>query len=148
MEQDPTTISSSPLASFSNFLVHLSPNSLDTLAEHYNDRIEFQDPINQGQGLDYLKLVFADFFKQLQEPSFELLASSGNEESGFVKWILNYKFRGKARQLPGVTFVAFDQSGKVIQHEDFWDASHGVYGEFPLLGLSLRSIQKVLRVKA
>jgi len=136
-----------PLSSFSSFLAELRPGSLDHLETYYSDRIDFKDPINEGQGLAYLKFVFEDFFKQLQQPTFELLESRGDDQAAFIKWVLLYKFRGKQRELPGVTFVSFEESGKVCRHEDFWDAAHGVYGEFPLLGLSLRSIQKALRVK-
>jgi hypothetical protein len=34
----------------------------------------------------------------------------------------------------GVTHLRFDEAGRIILHQDFWDSAEGLYRHIPVLG--------------
>ncbi|WP_411845804.1 nuclear transport factor 2 family protein [Roseibacillus persicicus] len=136
-----------PVARITYFLANLQPESLEQLGEHYSERVQFDDPINEGHGLDDLRVIFEDLFKQLKNISLDITDSRGDEQAAFLKWVMRYRFRGKARELPGVSYFTFNKEGKVTSQRDYWDAAEGVYSEIPGIGLTLRGIRKMVQVR-
>lgn len=136
-----------PIARISSFLAELSPDSLGRLGDYYSERIHFTDPVNEGHGLDDLTAIFEDLFKQLKDISMDLTISRGDENEAFIKWVMRYRFRGKERELPGVSYFTFSKDGKVSSQQDYWDASVGVYAEFPGVGMTLRGLKKLVKVR-
>lgn len=136
-----------PIARISSFLAEFSPDSISRLGDYYSERIHFTDPMNEGHGLDDLAVIFEDLFKQLKNISMDLTDSRGDENAAFLKWVMRYRFRGKERELPGVSYFTFHKDGRVSSQQDYWDASVGVYAEFPGIGLTLRSLKRLVRVR-
>lgn len=136
-----------PVARITFLLANLTPESLEKLDDHYNERVEFTDPINEGHGIDDLRIIFEDLFKQLKKVSMDVTESRGDEQAAFLKWVMRYQFRGKARELPGVSYFTFDKEGKVASQRDYWDSATAVYGEFPGVGMTLRGIKKIVQVR-
>ncbi len=136
-----------PSERLANFLGQLQPEQLVLLPEYYATEIEYQDPINEATGLEQLDRVLQDLFKQLQEIRFEPLTVLGDSQQGFYRWMMHYQFRGRARSLPGVSYFQFNDEGKAVRHTDYWDASFSVYGEFPLVGLAMKGVRRVVRVR-
>lgn len=144
MDKNPATLH--PIARITSFFTTLQPDSLARLEDYYNDRIHFLDPINEGSGIADLHTIFQDLFKQLKDISFDVTVSRGDEKEAFLKWVMRYHFRSKERELPGVSYLSFDKEGKVINQQDFWDASAGVFEEVPGLGTAIRSLRKKVQV--
>lgn len=136
-----------PIARISSFLAELSPDSVSRLGDYYCERIRFTDPVNEGHGIEDLAAIFGDLFKQLKDISMDLTDSRGDEKAAFLKWVMRYRFRGKERELPGVSYFTFGADGKVTSQQDYWDASIGVYSEFPGVRLTLRGLKKLVRVR-
>lgn len=133
----------SALDVMAEFLGELSEENLGNLSERYAPKARFQDPMNSGESLDDLELIFKDLFKQLKEIKMEITAK---HEPGALEWVMHYRFRGKERALPGGSFFEFDDQGLVARQRDYWDAGVGVYAEFPLLNVALRGIRKMVSV--
>ena len=129
------------------FFENLSPDCVENLDKLYAANIRFQDPVNTGEGLDDLKAIFEDLFKQLKELKMTTVSRQGDEKSGSMEWVMSYKFRGKSRELPGGSWFEFDQAGKIRAQRDYWDAGEGIYREFPGLGFVLGRIKKLVRVR-
>lgn len=137
----------SALDRIGEYFSNLAPETLAQLGEHYAPDVHFLDPINEGRGLADLQAIFEDLFKQLKNVKITVVARSGDQEQGFLRWTMDYTFRGKSRTLPGTSHFTFDTNGKVASQHDFWDAGFGVYAEFPMLGAALRGIRKMVRVR-
>jgi len=123
-----------------------TPQIVDRLSEYYSESATLTDPVNSATGLDEVKLVYRDLFKQLGNVKMTVTDMAGDGQAGFLKWSMAYTFRKKPREIPGVSHVTFTEDGKIATQRDYWDASDGVYGEFPGLGLAIRSIRKMIRV--
>ena len=122
------------------------PEMIDQLGDFYAEDATLIDPINHATGLDQIKLVWEDLFKQLKDIHFDILRSEGGEQHAFFEWKMSYRFRGKDRSIPGVSHFIFSEAGLIQSQRDYWDASDVVYGEFPGLGLAIRGIRKMVRV--
>ncbi len=119
---------------------------VDSLGDYYADDATLTDPINAAKGLGEVKLVYKDLFKQLGNVQMTVSDMAGDDNAGFLRWTMSYTFRKKPREIPGVSYVTFTPEGKILSQHDYWDASDGVYGEFPGLGLAIRGIRKMVRV--
>ncbi len=136
------------LAKMAAFFSEMSPENVVQVRDLYAQDATFRDPINEVKGAHAIEEVMADLFRQLKNIRVVVREMHGNEDAGCLLWNMHYEFRGKSRTIPGVSHFRFDQSGKVVAQEDYWDASFVLYGEFPGLGLAMRGIRRMVQVKA
>lgn len=136
-----------PLAPFVRFLEGFSPASLEHLGDVYSPGAAFRDPLHEVRGLAALRQVHRHTLHQLQEVAIEVLDAHGDDLSGFVRWRMRFLVRGRAEKVDGCSHLRFAADGRVLDHEDFWDASFPVYGGFPLVGWALRGIRKLVTAR-
>lgn len=134
------------LGNFLTFYQSLDADSVSQLPDYYAGDAELIDPINHARGIAEVEMVFADLFKQLQDIEFRIAEAHQVGEHIHMVWDMDYRFRGKARTLAGATHLRLGEHGLIVWQRDYWDATHGVYGEFPLLGFALRKIRKMVQV--
>ncbi len=139
--------SNRPVDCFVLFLQTMDESSCERLGDIYDEAVHFTDPVNEASGLDQMETVYRDLFKQLKQITFRIMDQAAGDPTSFIHWEMSYQFRGKSRKLPGITMLGFNHSGKVILQKDYWDASKGVYEEFPLMGVATRTLRKIVRVK-
>jgi hypothetical protein len=135
------------LARMAGFFQEMSPQTVARVAELYAPQATFRDPINEATGAKAIEKVMADLFHQLRNIRIVVREMHGDDDAGCLLWTMHYDFRGKQRTLPGVSHFAFNEAGLVTAQEDYWDASFVLYGEFPILGLMMRGIKRMVRVK-
>lgn len=135
------------LARMAGFFQEMNAQSVERVAELYAPQATFRDPINEAKGIVAIEKVMADLFHQLRNIRIVVREMQGEERAGCLLWTMYYDFRGKQRTLPGVSHFTFNAQGLVTAQEDYWDASFVLYGEFPLLGMVMRGIKRMVRVK-
>tara|TARA_A100001037_G_scaffold288130_1_gene298400 strand:- start:184 stop:618 length:435 start_codon:yes stop_codon:yes gene_type:complete len=134
------------IAPLAQFLEGLQPDSLHSLGEVYDEAVQFTDPLNQATGLEQLREVYVDLFRQLEEIRMTLREVQANPQGGFLLWTMDYRFRRKPRTIQGVTHALVNRSGRVTHQSDYWDASFPVYGEFPVVRTLMKAIRRMVRV--
>ncbi len=135
------------LTSIAGFFNGLAPGKLDALGDIYSPGIEFRDPLHQVHGLAALRQVFEHLFQQLKDLSIIVTDAHGDDRTGFLLWEMSYSFRGAQRVITGTSHIRFAADGRVAAQTDHWDASFPVYGEFPVLGLAMRGIKRLVTAK-
>lgn len=77
---------------------------------------------------------------------FEDVATSGNDT--YVRWRMSYRSKVLSKKEDivtiGMTHLRFDESGKVVLHQDFWDSTRGVFQHVPVVGAGIRLVKKRL----
>jgi steroid Delta-isomerase len=134
------------LAPVAGFFNGFEPGKLDSLGDFYSPGVEFQDPLNHTRGLPALRRVYEHLFQQLSGIAMTVTDAHGDDRTGFLLWTMNYQFRGKSRSIVGTSHLCFAPDGRVATQTDHWDASFPVYGEFPLIGLTMRGIKRLVSV--
>ena len=129
------------------FFDGFAPDKLDMLGDVYSPGVEFRDPLHQVKGLSALRHVFGQMFKQLGDLTVKVTDAHGDERTGFLLWEMRYRFRGSDRVITGTSHLRFAADGRVAVQTDHWDASFPVYGEFPMMGLAMRGIKRLVATK-
>ena len=77
---------------------------------------------------------------------FDDVAESGGDY--YFRWVMDVKLKkfkpGETLRSIGMTHVRFDEQGKVVMHQDYWDAAQGLFEHVPVLGSVIRAIKKRL----
>ncbi|MEM7144534.1 MAG: nuclear transport factor 2 family protein [Verrucomicrobiota bacterium] len=138
-----------PAERMAGFFNSFGPDQLDRVDELYAPDAVFEDPLNKGEGRAHIRAVFEDTCKQLKNISINVTDTlpAPDNRSAFIRWQMQYRFRGKSFDIPGVTHLHFDEHGAITSQRDFWDASLPVYGEFPPIGFFMKRIKKFIAVK-
>ena len=63
----------------------------------------------------------------------------------YFRWIMKVRMKkvakGETITTPGNTLVRFDQNGRILIHQDYWDSTSGLFEHVPVLGYGIRAIK-------
>jgi len=66
----------------------------------------------------------------------------------YVRWSMEVRTRNLAGGEPtvteGVSQLRFDEQGRIILHQDFWNPAAGIYQHLPLLGPAIRYVNGLI----
>ena len=66
----------------------------------------------------------------------------------YVRWTMEIRTKNLAGGQPivteGVSQLRFDEAGRVILHQDFWNPASGIYQHLPLLGPAIRFVNGLI----
>lgn len=66
----------------------------------------------------------------------------------YVRWTLEVRTKSLAGGKPiiteGVSQLRFDEQGRIVLHQDFWNPAAGVYQHLPLLGPAIRFVNGLI----
>ncbi len=126
---------------------NLTPQSLETdLAPLFANKVFFKDPFNAVTGKQATLAIFKHMFKTVSYPKFTVTSAAVDGDIGLLHWQFNFvlKSNQSQQQIEGMSRIRFDSQGLVSEHIDYWDAGEQVYSKVPLLGWSIRQINKRL----
>jgi hypothetical protein len=136
------------LTRIKDFLSHLmDEQSRARTADVYADDAFFNDTIKTEIGAAKIEEYFdgtADNAEAI-EVEFQDMARSGNDY--YLRWVMDVRFkkfhRGRSFRTIGMTHVRFDEQGRVILHQDYWDSAAGFFQHVPVLGGGIRYIKSL-----
>ena len=120
-------------ALFTNYTIE---NLSSNLGEVYADEFYFRDAFKAFTALEPLKEYFLHGFQSLEgaEFVFNNIARSGGDF--YIDWTMRLDFKktptGTWEESIGVTRMRFNNEGKVIFHQDYWDPTDIVYRRIPI----------------
>jgi len=135
-----------PLRRFCEFYRDYSPAWLARLGELYAPSFEFHDPFTVIRAdLGQLEHHFAKAF-DLAASKFLVEDAAVGQDGACVRWTWVWKWKpGSTEQrVPGVTWLRFDASGKVVFHQDLFDTASSIFDVVPVLGGLLRALRRRL----
>ena len=80
----------------------------------------------------------------MDELAFDLQDVAVHDGNYYFRWITQFSPKGKKDDvihLPGVSHVRFDKEGRIVFHQDFWDAGV-IYERLPVIGFFIRWLKK------
>jgi hypothetical protein len=119
------------------------------ITEHYAVDATFDDPLVSVKGIDDIQAQFRflTYFSYVHsEISSVLLSTTTSEQLTEIRDLViidaTVRFGVLFISLPvrSITRFEFNQSGKIIKHEDVWSLKH-VLGSFPIAGWIYESIR-------
>lgn len=106
--------------------------------ELYAETFYFNDTLVTIRDRDALVKYLLKTQSQLQaiEVSGIKTLASGNDI--FISWVMTTEFQilgsQQSVQSIGISHLRFDEQGKIILHQDFWDSAAGFFEQIPVFG--------------
>lgn len=138
----------SPLAAWAAFWEGLRPSTIPQLRHLCVPEIRFIDPFNDLVGVDRMERLLIHMFDTVTDPRFMVEDQAMGAKAGYLRWRFTGVASGRAITLEGMSEIRFAADGKVILHQDHWDAGAQIYGHVPLLGAGIRFVRRRLSLPA
>lgn len=128
----------------------LQPDTIDALLQRYAETARFRDPFNDVRGRAAIGAVFAHMFATVDRPRFVVTGRFAAEREIVLRWDFRFSSQrlGGEQCITGLSTLAFDDAGLVVEHLDYWDPAAGLYEKLPLLGWLMRRLRGALSAPA
>lgn len=123
-------------------------DSIEMYEKYFDSTSTFTDPFQKVKGVDAIFKIFQRMYRDLYDPIFTINEVVTQNTVAYIRWTFSFSFseNKKVHVFEGISRVEFSSDGKVLKHQDYWDAAEHVYEHMPLIGSVLRFIKK--RIKA
>ena len=108
----------------------------------------FNDTIATEVGIDAVEKYLLKTAEGAEKVSAKIndVAVSGSD--CYVRWTMEIRTKNLAGGKPvvteGVSQLRFDEQGRILLHQDFWNPANGIYGHLPLLGPAIRFVNGLI----
>ena len=102
------------------------------------------DTLKTLHGAPAIETYFLDTMKNSESVTveFEDVVESGGFY--YFRWVMDVKMKklrkGETIRTIGITHIRFDEQGRVVLHQDYWDSTTGLFEHVPVLGSGIRAI--------
>ena len=134
------------IARFESFLSVMNESTVRTNTRNvYAENAFLNDTLKTVHGERAIEAYFLGSAANCESITvrFDDVAESNGEY--YFRWVMDVKFKkfrkGETVTTIGMTHIRFDESGKVVLHQDYWDSAAGVYENIPVLGAVIRKIK-------
>ncbi len=135
------------IARFKGFLGNWSPDTIrQQSALVYAPEAFLNDTLKTLRGSDAIR----DYFLATAENAESITVQFDDVTRGadgfyYFRWVMDVRMKkiakGETIRTLGITLVRFDEQGRVLIHQDYWDSAAGLWEHVPLLGRGIRSIR-------
>jgi hypothetical protein len=126
-------------------LAHFTEDTIKKyVRELYAPTAYYRDSFTQKQGVENIETYFIQGTRTMDELAFDLQDIAVHDGNYYFRWITQFSQKGKKDDvihLPGVSHVRFDKEGRIVFHQDFWDAGV-IYERLPVIGFFIRWLKK------
>jgi hypothetical protein len=120
----------------------------DNIRRHVRDLYEhnayYRDSFTEMQGVENIESYLIQGTHIMQDLTFDLQDVAVHDGNYYFRWITRFSPKWKKDEvthLPGMSHVRFNKEGKIIFHQDFWDAGV-IYERLPVVGFFIRWLKK------
>lgn len=112
----------------------------------YADPMYFNDSLKTFTARDALIEYMQTTAEMLEhsEVAIDQVLREGNDV--FVRWTMAFETSAMGRSITsrsvGMTHLRFDDKGRILVHQDFWDSATGLYRHLPVVGYALDQVDK------
>ncbi|MBT8333626.1 MAG: nuclear transport factor 2 family protein [Desulfobacterales bacterium] len=137
-----------PLDSFLEVYEKLDAENLHLLDHLYSDDISFIDPAHKIEGLAALKKYFFELYQNVSSINFSFYHHQQQDNNAYIQWQMNLRHprlnRNQEIIVPGISYLHYNQLGKVSLHRDYFDLGAMLYEQLPLLGSIIKAVKRRL----
>lgn len=135
-------------AAIERFVTFYTTYTEDNITRHVRDLYAqdayYRDSFTEMEGVDNIESYLIQGTKIMQDLTFDLQDIAVHDGNYYFRWITRFSQKQKEDEvthLPGMSHVRFNKEGKIIFHQDFWDAGV-IYERLPVIGFIIRWMKK------
>jgi hypothetical protein len=134
---------------FAQFFGNLNERNVrENLRKTYADKLYFNDTLKEISDVDALEHYLLDTAANVESCTVTIHDVVSKNGDYYVRWemfITFKKFRkGEVQPSIGITHLRFDKDGRIVFHQDYWDAAANLFEKVPVVGWMIRKIKKRL----
>ncbi|PLX55050.1 MAG: hypothetical protein C0629_14530 [Chromatiales bacterium] len=137
---------SAAIARLQDFLAAMSADGIRAdIRNVYAQNVFFNDTLKTVVGVDALEEYLLETVQRTSfvRVRFDDVVRSGHDY--YLRWFMEYQSDrindGAVVSSIGMSQIRFDDSGKVVLHQDYWDSTGGLFERAPVVGWLLRKIK-------
>jgi hypothetical protein len=140
-------VDSQTVEAFTQFLMTIGqPGAADSARKLYAEEMHFSDALMHTRNREIVVEHFEGLGKAGTSVNVEMHQTLVSGPDIYLVWSMKATFKPLIKTVEsdtlGITHLRFDQEGRVILHQDFWDSGLGFYSHVPLLGGIVRAVNK------
>lgn len=138
------------LERFARFFSSFEPDRIERLLpDTYASDVWFNDTLKTIAGAHALAHYLAESAAAVEACKVSIEDTTRTAQGEYlVRWRMMIRFRKLRRGVDtwtvGISHLRFDAEGRVVYHQDYWNAADGLYEHVPLLGGLIRAIKRRL----
>jgi hypothetical protein len=110
----------------------------ENLRELYAEDLYFNDTLVTIRSIDELITYMANTTNNTTEATVEIVDVAKSESDYYLRWTMDFTFNARGKTIRsksiGMTQVRFNEQGKVVFHQDYWDSANAFYQHLPIVG--------------
>jgi len=115
----------------------------------YAPDVFFNDTLKSVRGVDALGHYLKDSAAAVEQCRVQILSTTRSEEGEhLLRWRMRIRFkrlrRGVDTETVGLSHLRLGADGRIVYHQDYWNAADGLYEHVPVLGSLIRMIKRRL----
>jgi len=105
----------------------------------YAQKAYYRDSFTEMQGVENIESYLIQGTHLMQDLTFDLQEVAVHDGNYYFRWITRFSLKRKKEVIHflGMSHVRFNKEGKIIFHQDFWDAGI-IYERLPIIGFFIR----------
>lgn len=115
----------------------------------YADRVHFNDTLITLESGEAVAEYMRDTGKRVSDCRVIVDHALRDGPDVFIRWTMHFESKawglGVDSKSVGMTHLRFDDEGRVILHQDFWDAAGGLYEHLPIVGAVVRTAKRLMK---
>ncbi|MGJ8663522.1 MAG: hypothetical protein ACSHWU_07720 [Marinicella sp.] len=120
----------------------------ENIRKVYADKLYFNDTFKIIGNIEDLIHYLSHSAEQVENTHVEILDVIRSEEDYFIRWSMKMQLKIKGKEINshsiGMTQIRFNQAGKIMFHQDFWDSSEAFFEHLPFMGRFVKNIKSML----
>ena len=138
------------LQRFSRFFSDFSPERIESLLpQTYAEDVVFDDTLKTVRGLEALAHYLGESAAAVEACRVEIVDEvRGGDGDYFLRWRMMIRFkrfrRGQDTWSIGMSHLRFNAEGRVVYHQDYWNAADGLFQHIPVIGFLIRAVKRRL----
>jgi steroid delta-isomerase len=134
------------LIRYQKFAEQLTDESVEEFREFASPNVRYRGPLMDARGVDAALAYMHKWFTDLDDLHFETKGFARDGRKAFTHWRMTFRIKKNPKKLwevDGVSKIVFDDTGKIEDLIDYWDASP-LLESFPILGKVVTLIKKLI----
>ena len=134
---------------FSKLFSSLTDERVGNLVhEVYADDAYLNDTLKEVRGVEAIREYLIESGKAVRSCQVEINDLAQSQVDCYVRWTMEIRFKklekGRVCSSQGISHLRFNQDGRIIYHQDYWDSAGALFEHIPVLGLLIRQVKKRL----
>ena len=138
------------IENFKEFFSSFAADRIDKLlSKTYASDIYFNDTLKTLRGIEDLAHYLKDSANAVQDCRVEVLDVTRTADNDhYFRWKMMIRFKRFKKDedtwTVGMSHLRFNAQGLVVYHQDYWNATDGIFRHIPLLGTMINAVIKRL----